>query len=187
MKRIRNPEQKRKQIIEATNRILRDGGHYTKFSLDKVAQEAGISKGGLMHHFPSKAALLQAVAQAATERFESHFYKKLAAEPDELGRKTRAYIKTVLGDGSGTPPETSPVLLAFLRAAADDPTARTRFDYWQEIIQDDGLDEAKAALIRLAVDGLLYTEVIDNVPLAPALRRSVCQALLQLVDESVST
>ncbi|MDO8275460.1 MAG: TetR/AcrR family transcriptional regulator, partial [Serpentinimonas sp.] len=43
----------RNALLEATNTvILRDGiAHLT---LEAVAKEAGVSKGGLLYHFPSK-------------------------------------------------------------------------------------------------------------------------------------
>ena len=186
MKRTRNPALKRKQIIEATNQILRDGGHYTNFSLDKVARQAGISKGGLMHHFASKEALLFAVAQDAAARFEGAYETRLAQEPaNEAGRKTRAYINTILGDDAALSVQSSPVLLSFLQAKNHDPIAQTRFAYWQAIIEKDGLDGVMAAIIRLAVDGLLYTEVIDSVPLDATLREQIRERLLQLTDESI--
>ncbi len=142
-----------------------------------------------MHHFSTKEALLRAVAQNAAGRFEAEYETKLSQEPEiEAGRKTRAYIKTGLGDGESlkTPKiETSPILLSFLRAGDDDPSARTRFVYWQAIIEEDGLDAVMAAIIRLAVDGLLYTEVIDSVPIDNTLRKQIRERLLDLTDQSM--
>ncbi len=187
MSKNRNPELKRKKIIEATHRILQDGGHYTNFSLAKVAQEAGVSKGGLMHHFPTKEALLYAVAQDTVQHFQAAYETRLSQEPaTEAGRKTRAYIKAALGDGEPPRIERSPVLLSFLRAGEDDPSAQTRFKHWQAIIHDDGLDEVLAAIIRLVVDGLLYTEVIDSVPLDEDLRQQIRARLLQWVSQGGS-
>ena len=51
-------EQTRARIRVAAAKVIeRDGaGHLT---LEKVAAEAGVSKGGLLYHYPSKDALLQ--------------------------------------------------------------------------------------------------------------------------------
>ncbi len=183
MKRTRNPQLTRQKIIKVTHRILRDGGHYTNFSLDKVAQEAGISKGGLMHHFTSKEALLYAVAQDTVDRFEADYEAQLAQEiVDKPGRKIRAYINTVLADSESTSPNSNPILLSFLRATDDNPTTDTRFTYWQKIIEDDDLDIVTASIIRLAVDGLLYTEIIDNSLIDPSLRQQIRERLLALAE-----
>ena len=39
-------------------------------SLDDVARHAGVSKGGLMHHFRSRAALVEGVAMQAIEEMD---------------------------------------------------------------------------------------------------------------------
>ena len=46
----------RRKILEAAAKLADDTGPGS-LSLEAVAKEAGISKGGLLYHFPSKAAL----------------------------------------------------------------------------------------------------------------------------------
>ncbi|MGB0386654.1 MAG: TetR/AcrR family transcriptional regulator [Ardenticatenaceae bacterium] len=187
MKRIRNPKEKRKKIIEAAKRILRDGGYFTNFSLAKVAKEAGVSKGGLLHHFPSKEALLHGVAQDIISRFESGLAEKREeqAERDQPGSFTRAYVEFVLGDGQEPLSDVSPVLLAFLRSNENEASIKSRFAYWQQQTEQDGLDIATATLIRLAIDGLIYTEVIDDTPISHDLRQQMRERLLQLIDQAI--
>ena len=187
MKRVRNPKDKQEKIIAAAKRILRDGGYFTNFSLAKVAKEAGVSKGGLLHHFPTKEALLRGVAQDTISRFESGLAEKRAeqAEPNQPGSFTRAYVEFVLGEGQEPLPDVSPVLLAFLRSNENNASIQTRFAYWQEQTEQDGLDVATATLIRLAIDGLIYTEVIDDTPISHELRQQMRQRLLQLIDEAI--
>ena len=183
MKRSRNPDEKRKQIIEATKQILRDGGYFTRFSLAKVAAEAGVSKGGLLHHFPSKEALLTAVSQNLITQFEQQLEIAKNSEPHTPGQFTRAYVLTALG--SQETAQISPVLLAFLRAA--DEAAPSRFTYWHQQTKQDGLDEVIATIIRLAVDGLLYTEMIDAQAIEPELRQQVLEQLHQMALPQNST
>src|SRR5687767_7614478 len=50
----------RQRLLEAANRIVRrDGG--ARLTLDAVAAEAGVSKGGVLYHFPNKDALIGAM------------------------------------------------------------------------------------------------------------------------------
>ena len=177
MKRTRNPEQKRRNIIEATKRILRTGGFFTNFSLDRVAKEAGVSKGGLIHHFGSKEALVSGVAQDTIEQFEAKMVEALAhEEAGETGRFSRAYIRSALRDPQINQ-DTSPILLAFLRSENSTETVESRFKAWHEQATTDGLDEVTATIIRLAVDGLLYTEIIDAQPIDKGLRERVIARL----------
>ena len=54
------------QIVAAANRVIARQG-YAKTSLKHIADEAGMSKGAIHYHFPSKEALVAKVLVAATE------------------------------------------------------------------------------------------------------------------------
>ena len=180
MKRSRNPEQTRKKIIDATNKILKEGGYFTNFSLDSVAREAGVSKGGLMHHFASKDALLRAAAENAIVAFETQIEAKMAADDGKLqGKMTRAYVESVLGDGATGQAELSPVLLGYLNSAENQTP--NRFQTWQARTEADGLDTLTASIVRLTLDGIIYTELIDAQPIDADLRTQIRTRLLAML------
>ena len=52
----------REKLLEAADQIAREAGP-SNLSLDAVALKAGVSKGGLLYHFPSKAKLLEALVE----------------------------------------------------------------------------------------------------------------------------
>jgi len=58
----------RRKIIETSASVLERRG-YAATSLDEIANEMGMSRGALYHHFPSKAVLTQAVVQSHYERW----------------------------------------------------------------------------------------------------------------------
>ena len=182
MKRTRNPDETRQKILNATRQILRDGGFFTQFSLEKVARAAGVSKGGLLHHFPDKESLLCGVAQDVITQFETTVENEQATDDDsgDTGRFTRAYIRAGLTSETHNTTDISPVLLSFLRTTQGNAGDSSRFSYWQEKTENDGLDVVIATIVRLAVDGLLYTEVIDGKPIDETLRRQVIERLLRL-------
>ena len=60
----------RERILRAADAIATESGAGT-VSLDAVAARAGISKGGLLYHFPTKGALLQALVQDYLEKTEA--------------------------------------------------------------------------------------------------------------------
>lgn len=181
MNRTRNPELKRKKILEAALKILRDGGFLTKFSLDTVAQEAGVSKGGLIHHFGSKEALLTAVAEEVTADFETRVRAFMGEEPEGTpGRLLRSYIRVVLSDEGEALADISPVLLSYTKKVG---ARGSRFDYWREMMAHDGIDEVLATKVRLTVDGLLYTEMIDGRPIDRTIRRKILAQLLSELED----
>ncbi|MEM7346834.1 MAG: TetR/AcrR family transcriptional regulator [Chloroflexota bacterium] len=175
-----NPDLKRQKILEATRRILREGGYFTKFSLEQVARAAGVSKGGLLHHFPDKKALLQAAIQDIVTQFEARLVEATNDEEPDEGQFTRAYIRAGLQTEPSHSSEVSPILLAFLRSSNTAESVDTRFNYWHKKTTEDGLDMVMATIIRLAVDGLLYTESIDAEAIDAQLREQIVERLLDL-------
>lgn len=59
--------ERRKAILDAALEVFAEGG-YRSGSLREVAQRVGISEAGLLHHFPNKVALLEAVLQRRDDR-----------------------------------------------------------------------------------------------------------------------
>ncbi|MEO0325257.1 MAG: TetR/AcrR family transcriptional regulator [Myxococcota bacterium] len=58
------------QIVDAAMRVLARQG-YARTSLLDIAREAGMSKGALHYHFPTKEALIQVVLEAACDRVQA--------------------------------------------------------------------------------------------------------------------
>ena len=72
-------EKTRAALLDAASRIVQQRG-VEHLTLELTAQEAGISKGGLLYHFPSKEALIKGMIQSYLERFTADF--NAAAQPD---------------------------------------------------------------------------------------------------------
>ena len=82
--------QKRKDIIEAAERLFYDNGFHAT-STDRICREAGVSTRTLYRYFPSREQLTEAVMQARQQRF----FADLRAPDDPLAIHT---LFTVLGD-----------------------------------------------------------------------------------------
>ena len=59
--------ERRETILDAALEVFAEGG-YRSGSLREVAQRVGISEAGLLHHFPNKVALLEAVLDRRDDR-----------------------------------------------------------------------------------------------------------------------
>ncbi len=60
----------RETLIQAANQVLvRDGINH--LTLEAVAQVAGVSKGGLLYHFPNKEALVEGMIDHYLSQFEA--------------------------------------------------------------------------------------------------------------------
>ncbi|MGJ0182201.1 TetR/AcrR family transcriptional regulator [Corynebacterium glyciniphilum] len=127
-------------------------------SLDRVAKQVGITKPGLMYHFPTKEALMLALVDHVVDRWESQLNDALGTSVQEAGPVERiaAYAEFTLSSTFGT---SDIVMLADPRLR-EQMTARwhQRIEPWV-VIEDDprtGLDSsARAQLngVRLMADG----------------------------------
>jgi len=69
--------ERRKQIVQAGLELCRKAG-ISSLRTEKIARKIGVTPGALFRHFPSKAAILQAMAGELLERLER------ATPPDDL-------------------------------------------------------------------------------------------------------
>lgn len=167
----------RGNILDAAARLLlRDP---SKLTLDAVAAEAGVSKGGLLYHYKSKADLLDAVV----DRWESTFQEEIedAADPAP-GGWTRAYAQVIAKDGLD--PHAREVDSGIVAAMVLNPdrleTVRARYRSWQERLADDGIDEVDATLVRMAAEGLWFCELLDLGPPTGELREKLLARMREL-------
>ena len=78
-------------ILEAANRIIRREG-VAHLTIEAVAKEAGLSKGGVLYHFPSKEALVEGLITFHIEGYTHALTKALDEVETGPGQWTRANI-----------------------------------------------------------------------------------------------
>lgn len=155
MTRKKTPDLTRAALLEAAKRVLQTQG--AALSLDAVAREAGVSKGGLLHHYPSRAALLSALAHALIEHFreevESARTREVAEDGEQPGAWLRAYIEV-----SFRPQAQEDAVIAALMPLTGHPELIAELSRAQAFVlagpEDDGLPAGRAHAVRLACDGL---------------------------------
>jgi AcrR family transcriptional regulator len=154
----------RDRLLDAAADVLLTSGA-ENVTLIAIAERAGVSKGGLLHHFPSK----RAVVTALVDRLVDQFDAALRAAGPEPGAATRAYLTGTLEPTASTVGAKSDRLAAALLAATlIDPEAlsplRRTYEDWQHRLENDGIDPAAATAVRLAVDGWWLARLLDLAP-----------------------
>jgi AcrR family transcriptional regulator len=184
---FRNPipnQPARERLLDAAERaVLETGaGHLT---LDAVAKFAGISKGGLLHHFPSKDLLLEAMLERYLTDVEAQVAARCARRGGTPTRveQFRERVRVLLE----LHPDRHAAGAALVAAAADKPElmAHCRTGYRElldELAQLPGGFE-RSALVLLAVNGLLFGELLRLSPYTPEERSRLVKALLKAVDQ----
>lgn len=126
-----------------------------------VASAAGVTKGGLYHHFASKQALVEGMVQHLLDQLEADIAAAMAIDPEPHGRFTRAYVATTLSDATlaaGTPWSALAITLVA------DPAVRPLWSAWlaARLAENAATDSApRLALARLAADGAWLARVTD--------------------------
>ena len=157
-------------------------------TLDAVAEAAGVSKGGLLYHFPSKDALLTAMIARMVARFDTEHAAALAREPvGSPGRWTRAMLESFFNVPAREMAERHRLCGALLVAVAAnsrllDPV-REFYRTWRREIQKDGLPPERALLALAAVDGVMFwllfetwAPPVEEIAAMHRLLREICAA-----------
>ena len=175
------------RLLDAAERLVveRGAAHLT---LDAVALEAGVSKGGLLYHFPSKAALLAGMINRHLREVDDRARALAGGDTgSEIAcpsrRQVGSFLRALLERCTSHPAAGA----AVLAAAAGDPVllgpcqARRRAFLDQMTALPMGFD--RAAILMLAVDGLLLSELLHLSPLTAEERERAVAAILKAVEE----
>ena len=170
----------RELLLEAASQVIVAGGA-AALTLDAVARTAGVSKGGLLYHFPSKEALVVGMIDQLCARFDQALEAELAQEqPGAPGHWLRAYLRASFAPNR----ESLEAGAALIAAIGNNPALiaplRERYVRWQAHAVADGVDPAIATAIRLATDGLWLADLGDFAPPSSEERQSVVAALIAL-------
>jgi AcrR family transcriptional regulator len=175
----KNPQATRERIIQALVAVMAERG-VIHLTFDAVAAASGVSKGGLLHHFPTKLALLRELIVEDFRRFDDYLQHLLLDEPPTPGRWLRAYIRATFLPNPSGPDLSSGVasaLMAYPELLAD---LKAAFDHFEATAQRDGLPSARASAIRLACDGLWMAEITGMSGVTEPNRSALMQELLAL-------
>ncbi len=171
----------RETLLQAASQVVIDKG-VEALTLDAVAQQAGVSKGGLLYHFPNKDALMTGMVEQLIRDFEAVLQTEFEQDdaPGTPGQWVRAYIRATLRFS-----KQSLALIARLTSiAADSPhlfeAAKVYDQQWRQRIETSGIDPTKATIILLATDGLWLSEVFQVGTLEEPRLTQVVETLLAM-------
>ncbi len=172
--------QTREAVLKASTKIIAELG-VGAFTIEAVAQEAGVTKGGVMHHFPSKEALVNGLIDQVIEAFNAWVMEELKAEPEDApGRWLRAYIRTIFSVRY----EDMNLIPALAAAVGSDHQTLVRirrsFEKSQRAALQDGIDPIQATIVRLAIDGVVFARALNVDVLDAETSRQVYEELLRL-------
>ncbi|WP_064706158.1 TetR/AcrR family transcriptional regulator [Rhizobium bangladeshense] len=181
--RKKQPALVRQQLLEVAARLVVDEG-MAAVTLDAVSAASSVSKGGLLHHFPTKNALLDALFESLLDRFDAHIEELMRGDPLPQGRFTRAYLKAV--SGLKDRPDDSKSWTQVTIALLAEPRLRLRWRQWVQARAEEyvGTDSSlDAQIVRFAADGLWFADTLDSHDINDALRRDLINRLVDLTGK----
>lgn len=160
-------------MLDAAARVARRDGPGA-VTVSAVVAEAGISRGGLLYHFPGKDDLLRGLVERELAGFRSVLEAVGDAEPIE---RVRAYR-----DACAVLPQSDHGRVAILVALAEAPDLLA---LWTAYVRElDRLDleqmppgDVSALVARLALDGLWFSDIVDPDRFTAAQREQIMRAL----------
>jgi len=159
--RKKDPESVRRNLLDCATQLAAEHG-LSGVTIQAVADAAGVTKGGLFHHFHSKKALLEGMFADLHERLDQEIDEAIAKDPEPWGSFTRAYIDSVfIGQemGFGSP------WAALSVAMVSDPQLRQIWANWTRTRQERHKDTDSAPMqeiARLTADGAWLNVTIQE-------------------------
>lgn len=143
----------REKVLDAFEELVILGG-MSVVTLDAVAERAGVSKGGLLYHFPSKDALVEGFGQRLSDRVD----ELTADAPTDPAEVVRWYLAYEIQGASER--RTFNSLLAALNANESDTTGLVSavLDRLHEPLTV--VDPYVAELVRLVGDGMYLNALL---------------------------
>jgi AcrR family transcriptional regulator len=157
-------------------------------TIEAVAAEAGLTKGGVIYHFPTRGALLAGIHRELADRWDAQMRELLGGEPAGASQRDRlaAYIRA--SAATATPGE--------YLFVSDAETTRNNVDPWDDVSRrwiadppeprDDGSYDPEALRLfaaQLAADGLWSHEFVNGQRMTPELRTAAAEAIIRSLDD----
>lgn len=176
---IGRPRNAAPRILDAARRIAaREGAG--NITIDAVALETGLSKGGVLYNFRSKDALLAGLLDDMIAEHRT----RLASVPRNATSPTlRGHLET-LQHASSLNDDLS---MAILAVAAENPglldPLRDELSRDLERIDAEASDQTGASLLLLAIQGLRFHKLLKLPDGGEGRQSAVLKRLVEMIDE----
>lgn len=181
--RKKQPELVRRGLLDHAQRLAVEHG-LAALTIQAVADAAGVTKGGLFHHFPSKQALVVAMFTDVVEALDREIDELIAEDDEAYGSFTRAYVNSCFQDRDRADAN---LWSALSVSMISEPALREIWSQWQAMRferhrhTDSDLD---LEIIRLAADGVWLADLTAVNGKYPASRDDLYARLMAATKQT---
>jgi AcrR family transcriptional regulator len=145
-------EATRGQLIAIATRMFAERG-YDDTSIEAVLREAGVSRGSLYHHFPSKEALFEAVVKAVDDSFGAQTLAAASGADGPVAALRAGFLTTIRLAGD-------PVVrqIVFI-----DAPRVFGWERWRSMDEEYALGLLRSVLQSIADEGKTRPELVDTL------------------------
>lgn len=178
---IKKAQRTKAELLEAARELLLEEG-IARLSMDRVAERAGVSKGAIMYHFPTKRALEAAMIENYAEHLEREFHRHEAmfeGPPEEtLVPGFIAWFRSFDADNKGW----ASVGVQLLSQQAHEPELLKPVRAWYDrlyarILRLPKRRRTRMLLVIMALEGFFFTHKF-GLDLIDAERKEEVYALM---------
>lgn len=168
----RKKEIDKDRVLDAAEAvILESGGRY--FTLDAVAERAGISKGGLVYSFATKDELVHAALEREVARFQEAVRRRLGSGPTGPVELVLAYIEEALDEDDSTTQKAAFLVTALVHAPDMLEPVRRHYRALLDPLRSEYGEVSEVRHALLAVEGIFLLRGLGFVEVSPDEQKSV--------------
>ncbi|WGS84024.1 TetR/AcrR family transcriptional regulator [Methylomonas sp. UP202] len=177
----------RERLLDAAESVVIEQG-VSAMTLEAVAARAGVSKGGLLYHFPSKDAVVMGMVSRIASIVQERFAFGLANEAPGPGQHAKALLHMLLDTEGSLAPRLQRVAGPLLGAASSNPKMLEPIQqFFRGVHQgmlDDGFPVDRSWLVLAALDGLKYWKIFGILHPSEQDLAALRRLLTQIIDEA---
>jgi AcrR family transcriptional regulator len=175
---------KKTDLLAAAARVIQTKG-LNNLTLEAVANEAGVSKGGLLYHFSSKEELIKGLNEHSLQVFQA----LVQEDYNRTGNYVQAYLNATfqqMNDPSDLCPEAS-LLAAIANQKGLLTIWESEYQLFRQKMNEEVIPFEKGMLVRLVCDGLLLSKMFKLDPLSEQEENRVLAYLTTIMQEEQKT
>lgn len=172
----------KEKILEAANKLITEKGLHS-FTLEEVAKEAGISKGGLLYHYNSKDALMKGLIESGISLFEAKVSEReRALLSDAPNNWFISYIEEQFSTAKIDTNTMGGIIAAFaLNQELLSPVLDNRKEWLEKI--NESKDPILGIIISLACDGIAFSNLLGIDVYPEKTKTELMERLIKLTKE----
>lgn len=169
MEKVRRSNNSREAILDAAQKVAVEKGA-GKVSLDSVAKEAGLTKGGVLYNFPSKEALISGMLG----RLMNIYTPRITQHSATLNGQANPTLQSVFHVIGELDTMNANIPMAILATAAHNaellkPLREEKVLRYTQVCQEAALDKNtqaadEATLLWAAAEGLMLLDMLGLLP-----------------------